>query len=762
MGDYTKAKVSVSCSTNQLNQYTRRLSIKYATKTKIIDVYFENKRVDLGLSDGLNVIAFEDTMYTYGYRLCGTVQTFNTQLYDNDSQKFADYINSLDRSTIVLVLTRGDAKAKLHQNAIDAIKSLGSTMINQYVSQPDNNSFVIVSRANNRRPLAEATSNGQTRPYIVSFTHMSKVEFGGSDITKAQQNGIGDIIISAGSSNPRTAPAGTSNYCYTHIQLYPSEINPQQQAQSFVMSSISEVTSTPYFTTGYFLNSQAAITTMINDIGNIPIGNLVVICSSTLDSGFIMPDDLSLAFTTIGSQFSYNITSNSSFVVIGRKDAAPGSVAESLNNQGPVSVHSNFSKSPKIVKPFIEMKAVSQPSSPQSQFFINAVPIGVMPSLPGLNVIIVNPINGVPQRYYNFNTTQVGIGNPNPSADLMSMLDQQKPGTILAISSVGNASDFLTGEAKQKIVTRLGASAISSFNNNQSYCIIASVLDANAVDSKLVSECMSPSNVATTCNIRFPVKSLYKDISGYAFCVASFAKEETCHIMINGDKSSFNPSNGLNVAVIDPSLPFPGNVQRYNFNTFDYPSKWSTLLTLIQSLKNGVHVLIAVKKSMGSISSTTKFVMTTALSLIGASRFIGIPGNSSYVIAGMKGTPSGSAAESFSDGTSQVCISSWLPAPPPSTLTSHQVAAEYGQMMLLPFKTRSGILSQNKRYYLSHSLLVSDFGLLPTLEDQLLTVPLLNDYYIWNNPVAPLDKEQAVGNVYKTEPSYQYILMDGN
>ncbi|GAM20448.1 hypothetical protein SAMD00019534_036230 [Acytostelium subglobosum LB1] len=294
-------------------------------------------------------------MYSIFGQLRGTTQTYSTHLYDNASQQFADYLNSLDRSTIVLVLTRGDAKAKLQQNAIDAINSLGSTMITQYVNQPANNSFVIISRTNRLRPLAEATSNGQTHPYLVSFTHLSNDDFGSDysdDITTSVPtqllNGIGETTISAGSANPRTAPTGTSDFCYTYIQSYPSQISPQQQAQSFVMSSISEDAGTAYFTTGYSLNSQTAITKMIDDIGNIPIGNLVVICSSTLDSGFIMPDDLSLAFTTIGSQFSYNITSNSSFAIIGRKGSAPGSVAESLNNQGPVSVYSNFRKSPRL------------------------------------------------------------------------------------------------------------------------------------------------------------------------------------------------------------------------------------------------------------------------------------------------------------------------------------------------------------------------------------------------------------------------------
>eukprot|EP01133_Synstelium_polycarpum_P012999 gene12999-15290_t len=663
------------------------------------------------LKDGINVITFGKEIFARASPVA-SLQTFHTDI-PQGSTDFINYITNLDHSSMVMIIAKWSSLSSLSSDDLTAIqKCFRSQMVLQFSKQHEADStWMMVSRKDKFMP-------------IIIVEPINELDDRTDPLTPT--NGVGDIQISMGTCNPITSgPHQEYGFLYTYVNGIPI-IYTNSISNAFFMTVINEVT-----------------------------GDIVVICSSS-PSFQTMPIDLSFAFSTLGAQQSYDITSSSSYAIIGRKGSSPGSVPERINNNGAVSLYSNFGKPMKILKPFIDIQSHSKPTASvgkeelddMSKFSINGVTIGNAQCLAGLNVLIINPNNGIPQQYYNYDTTK----STTASNDFIKMLQEQAVGTIVAINTCGNASNYLSNEAKTKIVDILGGSAIKSFNSNQSYSIIGSVIDPTSpLDSKMVSESMSPAKNPSSSLCRLPIRNLYHNIRGYTFSLSSFALATFCLVMINGDSGTFASGLGLNVAIIDPDLPFPSNVQRFMFNTYDDPSQWSTFYSFILSLNSGVHLLMAVNKSWGQLTDQTREIQTRALSLIGACKFLSVPSGGSYVVIGMRSCPPGSALEGYSDGQSQVSVSQWFPMSRLANPDTQPPNNRQGMLIVKGFESWKVLGRHANR----SSLLTKDSrGALPN-DDMTFSVPLLNDLFVLNNPVDILSKYKAIGNVYTSDPSFQ-------
>eukprot|EP01133_Synstelium_polycarpum_P013232 gene13232-15546_t len=506
-GDYRRGQqVTVT------GEYTLSLSVG----TKNILFSSDKDGVIFGLYKNPPIFELEDGV---------NVITFGKEVIISDTPDAS--LQTFQHSTLLMIIAKGSAISSMSNDALTAIqRQFRSQMIQQFSKQRATDStWMMLSRIDKFLPMCEAMSS-VNNPFstltsiIVEPIGYDSVDDRTDPLTPT--NGVGNLDISVGTCNPITSgPHQEYGFLYTYVNNIPIIYDSNNNA--FYMTVINEVTGYIFFTR-----------------------DLVIICS-TSPSFQSMPIDLAFAFSTLGAQSSYDITSSSSYALIGRKGSSPGSVPERISNTGAVALYSNFDKPMKILKPFIDIQSHSKPSVHE-----------IDKELDDMSKFSINGVTVKNAQCLDESTTA--------SNDFVRMLQQQVVGTIVVINTCGKVSNYLSNEAKTKIVDILGGSAIKSFDNNQSYSIIASVIDPSSpLDSKMVSESMSPAkNPSSTANI--------------------------CHIMINGDLGKIKPGVGLNVAIIDPDLVFPSSIQRFMFNTHDDPSQWSTFYTFILSLKSDVRI----------------------------------------------------------------------------------------------------------------------------------------------------------------------------
>ncbi|EFA82196.1 hypothetical protein PPL_04618 [Heterostelium album PN500] len=309
----------------------------------------------------------------------------------------------------------------------------------------------------------------------------------------------------------------------------------------------------------------------------------------------------------------------------------------------------------------------------------------------------------------NITYTQIGSTQSELFASKIQALQN---GKIVALSVLGAANTYLSKRAKDTMAFYLNSESVYTYTSGNSFCMISTISPNSDLEYLLISECLSNSSSETSCNVRFPIKSLFDKVVGYSFCVTSYGNQNTCKIMINGNHPTGSVGEGLNVVTVDPVTGLISEIK--NFNTLSDPTAWSNFYQFISTLNIGVYICVGIKSSMGTpLTALDKRYRNMAFNMIGGCAFhnsnIG-----SYSLIGAKGITSGTGTESFSDGDSQVCVSSWEPKTP-SNLRASQSISNYSSI---------------------HS------------------VGLLDKYYLVNNPVSMIPKSYAVGNVYAREPSY--------
>ncbi|EGG17891.1 hypothetical protein DFA_08892 [Cavenderia fasciculata] len=667
-----------------------------------------------GLANGINVLVFYQ-LQNLSTRYPPKVFNFPTSnLYSNSSESLSRFIDSLADHTLIMVFAQGLnlAKTNLQQNAISSLKKIGSKFISQYSSNPSNDCWFMIKRIGSDSIFAEMTFNHNS-PSTSSFIQIE--EFGNGAYSYQVAD---DINISIMSSNQSSTPVGMESLFYIYVGGVSITLE-GPLVNGFVMCAISEIDGHIYFIKNYNIGTTDGSRDMVNDIvDKISVGSLVVVCSVLNSAGpnITMSSDLLTALESIGSEFAYDIVSSSSYALIGRKGAAVGTANELISNTGPVTLFSNFGKITKPIKPFIEIDNLSVSALPgggygYSSFMINKQIVdGTNIFSSGLNVLTINQLNGTITSAKNYDTTTDSFNSNKFVADIQAL----PTGTIVALSTVGPAGQYL-GNGVDTIVNYLGGMLIKSFTS-QSYCIISTVGQQLTGDKRVISECMSENSyLPTTCNTRFPIKSLFTG-SGFSFCVTSMAQSSTAsRIMVNGQSQLSSPSSGLNVVTVDH---ITGATQEYHFDTANDDKQWGLFLFFIQDLKIGTFVLISVQQSIGNPSQEFKDIIKISLSLIGASKFVKVGPSTSYSVIGTKGATPGSAYESFHENA-QVCVASWEPRIQSSSLLKAPLI--YGQIPDEPL---------------------------------MLNVPLLSNYHQLATPISKLAPSKPLGNVFMNEPAY--------
>eukprot|EP01133_Synstelium_polycarpum_P003515 gene3515-4016_t len=261
-----------------------------------------------------------------------------------------------------------------------------------------------------------------------------------------------------------------------------------------------------------------------------------------------MSDDLIDALGSIGAHRASLIIPESSYALIGRKGAPPGSVPEMFSTYGPVTLFSNFMKQTKPIKPFIEVDALSLSSYPggYSEFMINKQIVNG-PFSSGLNVMTIDPFNGTVLDFKNYDTTIDANNSDKFVADIIAL----PTGTVVALSTVGPAGLHLNNGV-DTIIDYLGGKLIKTYSA-QSYCIISTT------GKQLTGE----------------QRSLFTG-SGFSFCVTSMAQSSTStRIMVNGQSMLMSLSGGLNVVTVDQQTGNPNITFTWPYEAISRHYKWA-------------------------------------------------------------------------------------------------------------------------------------------------------------------------------------------
>ncbi|EGG19080.1 hypothetical protein DFA_02326 [Cavenderia fasciculata] len=299
------------------------------------------------LANGINVLVFIQKR-NLSIRYPPQVYNFPTNLYSNSSESLSRFIDSLADHTLVMVSAQGLnlAKTNLQQNAISSLRKIGSKFISQYSSISSNDCWFMIKRIGSDSIFTEMTYNHNS-PATSSFIQIEQIDHG--DTYQVAD----DINISIMSSNQSNLPVGMESLFYIYVGGISITLE-GPLVNGFVMCAISEIDGHIYFIKNYNITTTDGSQDMVNDIvDKISVGSLVVVCSVLNSAGpnITMSSDLLTSLESIGSEFAYDITSSSSYAIIGRKGAAVGTVSELISNTGPVTLFSNFQKSLKPIKP---------------------------------------------------------------------------------------------------------------------------------------------------------------------------------------------------------------------------------------------------------------------------------------------------------------------------------------------------------------------------------------------------------------------------
>jgi len=653
------------------NKNTKTIQIKACFYNASCPIVLVNGVRQDNIKGGMNVITFDnynnvDMVYAFDTGAPVPAASIPGRSIDTSStpaQQLASFVQDMNKSVVTLMFTYGQTKYNLTQQTVDTIKqAFSSRFINDYYDNNSNQCWYLIGRKENTNPYAEATT--QSGEFTCSYFY-----------TLYDGDNDGNTHLSAYSYN-------TPMLCPYNNLFIVNDVNLESNKnfQGMVLAKIDQVDGTLINLQYFNMNNGSedssdigSINDMVNAINAIPTGTLVMVSVSKLNVpyNFEMPINLVDALSTLGACYSNSINYRSSYCLIGRKGSSSGSSAEDISTTGPVNIFSNFNSKTNITSPSIVIKSIS--SKRGSEFFINGRKVPIEYKC-GMNVLVVDPMNGNIKITKNFNTI-IGNDADEESNQLSQFIESLPVGSIVALSNQGTTS--LNQRAKQTISKhlrggnneqhQLESSSIYQFNENKSYCSIGKIVNVysnnnNNNNGQLSNESLNnEDDQQSTCLLHYPLDYLFQNVQGYNINVKSKAGlNSLAQIQINGVDvvSRDNLSlNGLNVVIIKPGND---NHSLNKFNVVDDENQWFAFYEFVLSLPLHTLVVIAIQSSFGEISNEiNRYYMKLAFKMIGGSMFN--DRETSYAMIGCKGIASSSAHELCCTKSSLVSVSSWEP-----------------------------------------------------------------------------------------------------
>ncbi|KAF2074012.1 hypothetical protein CYY_004689 [Polysphondylium violaceum] len=356
---------------------------------------------------------------------------------------------------------------------------------------------------------------------------------------------------------------------------------------------------------------------------NLAPGTFVVIASATLPDPFTMNSDLINAFKALGACQAHKISTKTSYALIGRKGASQGSVPEMISSNSTVSLYSTFNVVNPMVKPYVEIKAISKGSTSTSgwaYFSINSIQIPYIANK-GFNMLTINETSGEIIDIDSFDIT-ISTEVTRMITKLNALPDKKY--VALAVKDVGAQnipSNLLSVLSSVLMVSNLQ----NKVTDGASYCCISVARNQfSTVESYETTK-------QTTVFQRLPIlKTVYPEAQQYN-CVKI---DTSANILISSN------SYGRLIE----------NMKIYNFKsngqTNANSNNATTIYDYIYSLSIGDIVMISCTVKI-SVTETLK----RAMEMIGACKIVHAMRQASnavrYCVIGRKGCGVGNAMEYY-------------------------------------------------------------------------------------------------------------------
>ncbi|KYQ88538.1 hypothetical protein DLAC_11262 [Tieghemostelium lacteum] len=263
---------------------------------------------------GLNVLVMD--------QLSGNIvnfQVYDTWESESNSNRFAELIESLPQGRLVAIAVLDDAYQNLNNRARDAIKSLGSTMIDQLKSR-DSYSIIGVKGGLKSQCTECHSPHSPTSCDKWFFIKDKETPIKGFEIS----------IHSQGSENL----GGNSK-----ILINDSEVSMQYKPGlnvAYIDSQTLSTTTQSYETNTSLEEAQK----FLKIVYSMPLGSLVLVSVHSNFGKVECKSTLYTALQMIGALKFHLLSTNGSYTLIGIRGASPGSALEHFDNSASASISS--------------------------------------------------------------------------------------------------------------------------------------------------------------------------------------------------------------------------------------------------------------------------------------------------------------------------------------------------------------------------------------------------------------------------------------
>ena len=353
------------------------------------------------------------------------------------------------------------------------------------------------------------------------------------------------------------------------------------------------------------------------------------------------------ALASVGAALAGNLQAGHSYSLMGRKGAAPGSVAEMWMTNGSCCASFRFPLASSTDLPFQQVWVYSAGYTVGNNafFVLNGRQVR-MPYGRGLNVVLLAR-DGTVQLAATYDT----CGSTAASDAFAAVIEQAPAGQIVAIAVLDEASNNLTARAKQACQS-LGSSSIGQLGYRGSWALVgakgrAAGTAAEGLCNNGPAFCSSwvSTRVESSAGKWLGVRSAGFDTGNYAA------------ITVNGTaawRAGWQASRGLNVAVFDEQNGNLLDLQTYD--TCGSSAASDAFAAMIEGLPVGRVVAIAV---MDEASNALTDRARRAASSVGSTSIWNLGYRNAWGCIGLKGAAPGSALESLQAGP--VGLQYWQP-----------------------------------------------------------------------------------------------------
>ena len=584
-----------------------------------VEFVVDGKKVDLGSGNlrGLNVIVIDEDSFAVLEN-----RVFDTFYYAAGS--FVEFMDSLPVGRIVAIAVKDEATRNLSDAAKEACKSIGSDRIEELGYRQ---SWAIVGyKGASAGSVAEVLNNDDNPVQCLSLVPKHPLTVDGISAVACSGGYLGD-----------STEFGKSAF----VTL--DGVKPDHDITRGITLAVVEPSSGTFEKCKTFdtFNSTSESDKLVGFINGIQAGKMVLGIISD-EAKRRLETNARRALEQIGSSRIWDVEYRNSWAIVGRKGCAPGSAPELQIGAGVVAVQLTIRfDSPTFARPYYCLRADSAGFNHGNYATISVDHNPILSDENGMTVVVFNGKNYAVEASGGFNT----YSSTAESDRLVSFINQQENGSVIAMAVKDEASKRLTDEAKE-VIASLGSTEIHNLGWRNSWSMIAVKGYAGQVVETISSESPARCTFCLPCGGISPLADPVANINQVLLKASSYAGslfEQSTASKTDQNGSSqlgYTSQPGMVAICIDPSssevITTAGYITGRNVDRFAE--------FIEDSIPTGA---VAVIFGRGDIVTGLSDRAKRAIESLGSGHIRSITANDCWALIGVKGAAPGSVCETM-------------------------------------------------------------------------------------------------------------------